>query len=110
MQSFLNERYGRKTERHDDPNQLRIAGTPEHQTDERLDDSPAENKKQNKPGHGRNPMPSHLRRETIRRAPTALEATCCAAEVASWKGNSLRSERYECVPATFYVEQIVDGV
>lgn len=111
MQAFLNERYGRKTERHEDPNQLRILESPQQESaTDSSESTSSEETKPKKPGHGRNPMPSHLDRKQIRREPTELETKCQCGGCRVKINEVTRGQRYECVPATFFVEEFMDAV
>src|ERR1035437_5695944 len=83
LQAFMHEKYGRKTERFEDPNQLRIGqeSTAEQSADQPTSAQPATDpskkpERAKKPGHTRNPMPSHLRRQRILREPNHDERVC----------------------------------
>lgn len=108
MQFLINERYGPKTERRDDPNQLRIIEEPNRESDQESQAEAPEPKK--KPGHGRNPMPSHLPRKQIKRPPTPSELLCACGGHRRKINEVVRSQRFECLPATYYIEEIVDCV
>lgn len=117
LQNFLQEKYGKKTERHDDPNQLRILSdgaateiSAEAETQTQPEGEKKESTKRKNPGHGRNPMPSHLPVHPIRREPTAEELVCHCGEHRSKTNEVVRNRRFECVPASFFVEEIIDSV
>jgi hypothetical protein len=56
LQAFIQEKYGPKTERHEDPNQLKLLPEAEAQPSQQSE-SPAKDPPIKKPGHSRNPMP-----------------------------------------------------
>jgi transposase len=111
LQAFINEKYGRKTERHEDEGQLRLFDQPgEKATDSSPADDQTNSAPRKKPGHSRNPMPSHLQKLPIRRDPTADELTCKCGGRRHKVNEVVRNKRFECIPATLRVEEIIDGV
>lgn len=109
MQIFLDEKYGKKTERHEDPDQLRIIPTPNLDNGQE-EPQKAQPPKAKTPGHSRNPMPSHLKRSLIERQPTDEEKKCSCGGQRVCISNVVRNRRYECIPVTLFVEDIVDSV
>lgn len=113
LQVIIQEKYGRKTERHEDPNQLRIV----QQSDSQQADSQISNtekseseSKSKRPGHTRNPRPSHVKREKIRREPRAEERVCRCGSHRVKINEIVRNSRFECIPMTVYIEEIIDCV
>lgn len=110
LQAFVQEKYGPKTEKRDDPNQLKIMQQNDEQPTTEQASAPEESQARKKPGHGRNPMPSHVRHERIRRKPTPQELHCnCGAERICIN-EVVRNRRFECVPMQVFVEEIIDGI
>jgi transposase len=116
VQAFLQERYGKKTERHENPEQLRIFGSGESTStaidapandSEKPDAAPA---KQKKPGHSRNPMPSNLERKRVVRTPEEHELACRCGGRRVCVNEVLRTSRYECIPASIFIEEIIDSI
>jgi transposase len=109
LRAFIEEKYGSKTERHEHADQLRLF----EQQQAAATDAAAENKppaKPKKPGHGRNPMPSHVQTKELKRKPTAAERKCSCGSERSLVNEVVRNRRFECIPATIFVEEIVDCV
>lgn len=116
MQAMLNEKYGKKTEKHENPDQLRLSVQTDATTAE-TNTSATETKtasskapKTKKPGHTRNPMPSHLRRLPIDREPTERERICSCGSHRKHVNQVVRNRRFECVPVSVFVEEIIDHV
>ena len=117
LRTFFADKYGRKTERHENPEQLRIFSTPDSQSGQESakpegvaheqESKPVRNKR---PGHTKNPMPSNLRRERIRREPGANECVCHCGCHRQKVNEVVRNWRYECVPASVFIQEIVDSV
>jgi len=111
LQAYINEKYGRKTERHEDEGQLRLFEQPDEKA---TDDAPTDDKTntapRKKPGHSRNPMPSHLKPQPIRRDPTEDELTCKCGGHRRKVNEVVRNKRFECIPATLCIEEIIDGI
>ncbi len=115
LQSLVHEKYGRKTERFDDPDQLRLLPTGSSPIEQQsIEDGQAESMKSaertKRPGHTRNPMPSHLNRQRLERQPRQDELICPCGEHRTKVNDVVRNSRYEYVPATLYIEDIVDAV
>jgi transposase len=112
FQIFLQEKYGRKTETHQDPNQLKILPASEvsDSSEHEQPSPPKENTPVKKPGHTRNPMPAHLDSKKIRREPTNEERICNCGAHRTKINEVVRNRRFECIPATVYVEEIIDSV
>lgn len=108
LRAFVEEKYGPKSERHQNPDQLRLfeqgQNTEEEPTDKQTSIKPK------KPGHGRNPMPSHVPTKPLRREPSEAEQTCTCGGRRKLVNEVVRNRRFECIPATVYVEEIIDGV
>lgn len=111
MQTFLNEKYGRKTEKHDNPDQLRIVPPSTEANQEQSSAiEPEKPEKKKKPGHSRNPMPSHLERRVIKGELGDNDKICHCGCVRININRLVRNTRYECIPVTLVVEEIVDNV
>lgn len=108
LQAFVHEKYGRKTERFEDPNQLRIMGNTADNAD--AGEEPKKEKPAKKPGHTRNPMPSHLERKRLDRQPTHEERNCSCGGQRIKVNEVIRNSRFECIPVTLFVEDIIDSV
>jgi transposase len=104
LQTYLKEKYGRKTERFEDPNQLRLGQEANTVTEPPKPAAPK------KPGHTRNPMPSHLARKQLRRTPNQSELVCHCGTHRIKVNEVVRNRRYECVPVSLFVEEIIDAV
>lgn len=115
MQAMLHEKYGKKTERHVDPDQLRIvlpSNAGDGHDSSRSTDEKESSKKMppKKPGHSRNPMPSHLKRHPIERAPNEHERLCKCGVHRIHINKIIRNRRFECVPVTVFIQEIIDNV
>jgi transposase len=111
LQAHINEKYGRKTERHEDAGQLRIFQLPDEKSaEDAQDESEPTAASRKKPGHTRNPMPSHLNSEKIRRQPTQDELICKCGAHRQKVNEVVRNKRFECIPAVLYVEEIIDTI
>lgn len=113
LQVLIHEKYGRKTERNDDPNQMRLfAGETQPASEETSQSVPAEERpaKPRKPGHTRNPMPSHLECRPRRGQPTKDQLNCRCGLHRRKINEVLRKQRFECVPMTIYIEQLIDEI
>lgn len=113
LQAFMQEKYGRKTEKHESPDQLRIFGAESNSESEKSSEhteQTSKNQRQPKPGHGRNPMPSHLTKEKIQRQPRHHERVCKCGNHRVKVNEVVRNRRLECVPVNFYIEEIIDSV
>jgi len=116
MQQFLNEKYGRKTEKHENPDQLTIlpqAGSDSPSTDPSNEEPSGPAKKNapvKKPGHTRNPMPVHLPHDQKRRDPRPEELNCKCGSQRVKVNEVTRNSRFECIPMQVYVEEIVDSI
>ncbi len=118
MQDYLREKYGRKTERFVDPEQLPIfqqTDSAEAQSVEESTNSDEKLKSKNEPsapkktGHARNPHPSHLKR-IARRAPEPLPETlnCACCNAPRIKVNEVsRGDRYAYQPASVVIEDLI---
>lgn len=114
LQSVLQERYGKKTERPDNPEQLRIFEcdtAQEEAISANVDPVSNETEKQKKrPGHARNPMPSRLKHKRIERTPSPQEVECRCGGHRVKVGEVIRNSRYECEPVNVFVEDIIDSI
>lgn len=109
LRAFVEQKYGVKTERHEHTGQLRLFQQPEGAAaeDEPEDKPPTKPKK---PGHGRNPMPSHVQTKELKRQPTAAERQCNCGGHRRLLNEVVRNRRFECIPATVFIEEIIDCV
>lgn len=119
LRNIIVEKYGRKTEKFLDPNQLRVFSTEDNieqdgqmqATAEYADTAGTiEAKPIRKPGHSRNPMPAHLPRVPIRGKEPAediLMCKCCAMVRVKTR-EVVRNSRLEFKPATLHVEEFLD--
>jgi transposase len=113
FQAFLQEKYGRKTEKHEAPDQLRIFEPASTGEQAPIQQSPADEEpapKPKRPGHTRNPMPSHLKKKQLQRQPTDQEISCACGGRRKEINKVVRNRRFECVPMTVFIEEIVDSV
>jgi transposase len=112
LRLLIQDKYGRKTERFEDQGQMRLplsnqSSLSEHQEDSKNNDNP---KAEKKPGHTRNPMPSHLNRKPVKREPQENEISCSCGCRRIKVNEVTRNTRYECLPASLYIEEIIDSV
>jgi transposase len=111
IQTLIHEKYGPKTERHEDPGQLRIFQSPDETTPQNVANEEEQKKTPpKKPGHTRNPKPSHLTTKQIRRKPTEAEQVCQCGAHRRKVNEVVRNTRFECIPARLYVEEIIDEI
>jgi transposase len=115
LQAFLQEKYGRKSERFVDPNQLRLFGS-EQGTGSESSDKPVEapDQKPKKKGSPRehNPRPSCLKTEKLpakKRAPEDLVCKCCGKPLVKIN-EVVVSSRYDYKPSSVCFQQFVDDV
>jgi len=125
LQTLVREKHAPKTERFEHPDQLRIFEGEQPATDTtaeavselKPDDaspsvgavSPAKKKK---PGHGRNPMPSHIEHEPIRGSlPCGDDLTCkhCS-KLFVVINEVIRNSRYEYKPASVFIQDFIATV
>jgi transposase len=127
LQQVLREKHGPKTERFENPDQLRIFSpesseeqTVAEQSNRALSESdqpqiesesaplPGTMRKRKK-GHGRNPMPAHLERKRITGAePSEHHLMCAKCSLMRAKIHEvLRNSRLEHVPASVIIEDFV---
>jgi transposase len=115
MQAFLQDRYGKKTEHHESPEQLRLFGSGETEPPT-ASSEPAQQAAETKPlkpkkaGHSRNPMPSNLERKRLVRTPEEHELVCHCGMRRVCVNEVLRNSRYECIPASVFIEDIIDSI
>lgn len=121
LRSLITEKYGRKTEKFVDPDQLRFfsseAENSELSSNQNSEQSTVEPHKQSssnnsKIGHSRNPMPSGLNRVPITgKEPSAEQLMCRCCSIPRIKVNQIiRNSRLEYKPASLFVEDFVDSV
>jgi transposase len=119
MQAFMREKYGPKTERFVDSNQLHLfeedsSAEPEEnrQQEESLSAEPDNTKKNKHKGHGRNPRPSNLKRVPIRgKQPSADELRCSCCNVTRTLVNEVvRGSRYAYIPAAVHIEEFIASI
>jgi transposase len=120
LQAWIKEKYGPKTEKFIDPNQLRLLLS-EAQTAEGISSSqeksePIENDakkhKTKQKGHGRKPMPTHLPHVKVRSselAPDDLICSCCGKQLVK-VNEVIRNSHYQFNPSSTYIEDTVEDV
>lgn len=125
LQTLVREKHAPKTERFEHPDQLRIFEGEQPATDTTAETaselkpedastsvgavSPAKKKK---PGHGRNPMPSHIEHEPIRGSlPCGDDLTCkhCS-KLLVMINEVIRNSRYEYKPASVFIQDFITTV
>jgi transposase len=122
MQALMREKYGPKTERFVNSDQLQLFANQPESAPSGNDvgtcsnnpeiQSPKKNEKPKRPGHGPNPKPSHLKRVAIRgKQPTGeqLRCTCCNVN-RTLMNEIIRGSRYAYNPATVHVEEFVASI
>lgn len=123
VRELVTSKYGRKTERFEAPGQLLLfpgglqAGAsdePESRSESQPESSQGSEKKkrEKKPGHTQNPLPSHLPRvPVIAQEPdeAQLPCTCCGAIRLAIRQLHQHS-RLQIIPATFYIEDLYEVV
>lgn len=118
LQSYVKDKYGRRTERFENPDQLRLFNSPDTPADSEPS-QPAEssteqsrNNKRKKPGHGRNPYPSNLNRVRVPApTPSPEELTCpCCYGTKVKEREIIRNTRYEYKPAELFIEEIIEDI
>jgi transposase len=120
LQVMVREKHGPKTEHFENPEQLRLFGAEKQPeatvstsgNDTAEPEKPSSNtnvKSKKKPGHGRNPMPSNLDRETITGSqPSKDELACKHCAGMHVKINEvLRNSRYEYKPSSVFIQDFV---
>jgi transposase len=122
LRELVAQKYGPKTERFVDPNQMRLFGAqqptqsaePQPQTPKQQDQTSGgtSNKAAKRKGHSRNPMPSWLARVPLRgKDPDQemLQCKCCA--IARNKvSDVITNSRLEFKPAELFVEDFINMV
>lgn len=122
LQIMVREKHAPKTERFENPEQLRLFGgeppvvesTQESgETETAAEDTAsrisATRSKKKKPGHGRNPMPSNIERQPIRGSvPSGDELTCkhCS-KMLVIANEVIRNSRYEYKPANVFIQDFI---
>ncbi|MBX9947996.1 MAG: IS66 family transposase [Candidatus Obscuribacterales bacterium] len=120
LRMMVNEKHAPKTERFENPEQLRlfkeqeVAGAQNTSTvNDKSADSPSHQttaKGRKKPGHTRNPMPACLDRKKITgELPADLTCRYCDAKLELVR-EILKNSRLECIPITVFVEDFVTTV
>lgn len=121
LQGYLKDKYGPRTERFENPDQMRLFGAAEPTTasidaeSTQPAESPAQQqskKESKKPGHGRNPYPSQLNRVRIPAplpAPEDLVCVCCNGTKEKVR-EIIRNSRYEYKPAELFIEDIIEDI
>lgn len=115
LQQVIREKHGPKTERFENPDQLRLFGAASEeqaQTSEASSDSSASTSgstakpPSRKKGHTRNPMPAHLERKRITGQEPAVADLVCGKCAGSFEllMEIVRNSRYEQVPASVVIE------
>jgi transposase len=116
VQAFIHDRYAKKTERHENPEQLRLFDSGETEqpapSTEPTQTQTTESKpsKPKKAGHSPNPMPSNLERKRRVRTPEEHELVCRCGGRRVCVNEVLRKSRYECIPASIFIEEIIDSI
>ncbi len=123
VRQLVTEKYGQKNERFENPDQLQVfAGANVDASESAVtgdqpgggaspEKAPAPSKKK-KPGHGRNPKPAHLPRVPVIAPPpddAKLPCACCGSTRVFLR-HVLQNERYNIVPAIFYIEELYMSV
>ena len=115
LQAYLQEKYGPKTERFTDPNQLRLFGTNEDggsKNSDRSDETPDQKPKRKGSTREHNPRASRLTHERVpakKRAPEDLICKCCGKTLVKINEVVVRS-RYDYKPATVCIQDLIDDV
>jgi len=115
LRIYVMEKYGPRTERFGNPDQLRLfnsaAQTTEVSTSKEPEShAPTKQPLSKKTGHGRNPMPSNLPRVQVRGTPDTHALNCHCGGQRLKVNEVLRNSRYEFVPSSLVVEEILDSV
>jgi transposase len=122
VQALMREKYGGKTERFVNADQLRLFDNSSNQSDDETPKSadppqPAakakeSSDKEHRNNRGRNPRPSNLKRVEIRgKAPTAESLLCsCCSSSRSLVNEVKRGSRLAYLPATVHEEQFIASI
>ncbi len=116
VRDMVTQKYGKKNERFESPGQLLVfpGATAEGEMAQsasvpsNLESSLSQEEKPKKPGHGRNPIPSHLPRVPVEaKIPSDQARRCPSCDALRVEVRKvLRNSRYGCVPASFFVEDL----
>ncbi|MCC7531002.1 MAG: IS66 family transposase [Candidatus Melainabacteria bacterium] len=117
VRDLVNQKYGRKNERFDNPAQLLLFAGPDIETPTTSSESETagtskKTVKKSKPGHSRNQLPKELPRVAVVAPPpdsTKLPCFCCGTQRIPAR-QILQNSRYEFIPASFYVEDLYSVV
>lgn len=123
LQAWIQEKYGPKTERFIDSNQLRIFSAEESVTGEDTSSSqenpePTQSNMEQRPtrqrrkGHGRKSMPADLPHVQVRLSGLSsadLVCSCCGKQLVK-VNEVIRNSRYEYKPSSTHIEDIVEDV
>lgn len=110
VRDLVTSKYGPKTERFQDPDQLHIfptAAQADGETGQKTDSANA-SPKESKPGHSRNPFPDHLPRITIEGQLAESEKNCtCCGRFMEVVRKVHQGSRLQYTPASFHVEEMM---
>jgi transposase len=119
LQAWIQEKYGRKTERFVDPDQLRLfvaEQLPSQEFSVSQESSQSIDKHRHssnrRPGHGRKPMPLNLPHTKVKLsgpAPADLICSCCNKPMVK-VNEVIRNSRYGFEPSSTFIEDIVEDV
>lgn len=115
LRAFVQEKYGRKTERFVDAGQLNLFADesgPQSVSETGTEESSQPSERSKKPGHSRNPRPAHIKKVPISPPqPPDDELLCrCCNQLRVLARQVVRGSRYAYQPASVHVEEFLASV